>query len=68
VTGDGTYRFAALPAGDYLVVAIDRSQAATWRDPEVLADLQRSAARVTLRWGATLSQDVQAVAIRRGGE
>jgi hypothetical protein len=68
VSADGTYRFAALPAGDYLVVAIDRSQAATWRDPEVLGDLQRSAARVTLRWGATQSQDVQIAVVRRGGE
>jgi hypothetical protein len=53
-----------LPAGDYLVAAINRSNRNTWRDPEFLARLERAASRVTLTWGARVSQDLTAVEIR----
>lgn len=55
---NGTFRFANLPAGDYFVAAIDRSHFANWRDPEFLATLERTAARVTLAWGRTVNQDL----------
>jgi hypothetical protein len=64
VSNTGTYRLATLPAGDYLVAAIDRSNRNTWRDPEFLARLERSASRVTLSWGGRASQDLTAVEIR----
>jgi hypothetical protein len=65
VSADGTYRFTTLPAGDYYVVAIDRAMLATWRDPTVLADLQRSAARVALAWSRAASLDVTIATVRR---
>ncbi len=61
---DGTYRLAAVPAGDYFVAAIDRSRMATWRDPEFLALVERQAVRVTLAWGQTLSRDLTMAGIR----
>lgn len=64
VSSTNTYRFATLPAGDYLVAAIDRSHIQTWRDPEFLARLERVASRVTLSWGTRTNQDVTAVGIR----
>jgi hypothetical protein len=60
----GSFRFNALPAGDYVVAAIDRSQMATWRDPAFLAMLERQATRVTLDWGQTLTQDLTLVTVR----
>ena len=48
IASTGTYRLATLPAGDYLVAAIARAHATRWRDPEFLAQLERSAARITL--------------------
>ena len=64
VSNTGTYRLTTLPAGDYLVAAIDRSQRNTWRGPEFLARLERSASRVTLNWGGRSSQDLTAVEIK----
>lgn len=58
ITPAGTYSFPALPAGDYFVAAIDRSRASTWHDPEYLAQLERSAVRVSLAWGQPRSTDV----------
>jgi len=64
VTNTGVYRFTNLPAGDYLVAAVDRSHLATWRDPEFLSEVARSATRVTLTWGGKISQDVTMVAVK----
>jgi hypothetical protein len=64
VSNTGTYRLTTLPAGDYLVAAIDRSHRSTWRDPEFLARLERAASRITLTWGGRSSQDLTAVEIR----
>lgn len=61
---DGAFRFSALPAGEYYVAAIDRSRARTWRDPDVLAQIDRQAARVTLTWGQAVGQDVTMAVIR----
>ena len=58
VTLAGIYHFPALPAGDYFVAAIDRSQAATWRDPESLVRLERTATRISLSWGQSRSTDL----------
>lgn len=64
VSNIGTYLLASLPAGDYLVVAVDRSKATTWRDPAFLTQAARSASRVTLTWGGKTSQDVSTVVVR----
>jgi hypothetical protein len=55
---NGVFRFTSLPAGSYLVAAIDRPHIATWRDPAFLSEIERQARRVTLTWGQTTSQDL----------
>ena len=60
----GSYRFNALPAGDYVVAAIERSRMATWRDPAFLATIERQATRVTLEWGQAHTQDLTLVIVR----
>lgn len=64
VTNSGTFRLTGLPAGSYLVAAIDRSKRTLWRDPEFLARVSGSAARVTLTWGGKAVQDVPVVVVR----
>jgi len=64
VSSAHSYRFASLPAGDYLVVAVNRSFTNTWRDPEFIARAARSASRVTLTWGAKSALDVNVAVIR----
>ena len=61
---NGSFQFTTLPAGDYYVAAIEPSRSAIWRDPEFLAGLERSAARVTLAWGQTATRDVTMVVSR----
>ena len=60
----GTYQFQYLPAGDYLVAAIDRAHLGDWRDPAFLERLSRYATRVTLNWGAKSAQDLTATVVR----
>jgi hypothetical protein len=64
VTNLGSYWLTGLPAGDYFVAAIDRSQLMTWRDPPFLEKVAKAAARVTLTWGGKISQDVPAVVVK----
>jgi hypothetical protein len=59
---NGAFSVTTLPAGEYFVAAIDRSMRNSWRNPEYLASLERQAARVTLSWGQTLSQNLTMVA------
>jgi hypothetical protein len=58
------YSTASLPAGDYIVAAIDRTSRPTWLDPAVLTQLEAAGARVSLAWGAKVTQEVPAVVIR----
>ncbi|HXT71312.1 MAG TPA: carboxypeptidase regulatory-like domain-containing protein [Vicinamibacterales bacterium] len=64
VSNTGTYRFATLPAGDYLIAAIDRSLLPVWRETDFLTRLERSASRITLTWATRSSQDLTVVNIR----
>lgn len=61
VMNNGSFSITTLPAGDYFVAAINRSMRDSWRNPEFLASLERQAARVTLSWGQSLSQDLTMV-------
>jgi len=61
---DGTFRFTSLPAGEYFVAAIPASRSSSWRDPEFLASIERSASRVTLSWGQTTTQDLTMAVVR----
>jgi hypothetical protein len=63
-TSNGTYTFTALPAGEYYVAAILEGAVSSWQDPQVLADLARTATPVRLAEGDTRTQDV----VRAGGD
>jgi hypothetical protein len=60
----GTYMVNTVPAGDYLIAAIDRSHVARWMDAAFLARLETVATRVTLTWGGKTSQDLTAVVVK----
>ena len=61
VQSDGSFTFAQLRAGEYLVAALDRSQMRTWRDPDYLRNLERQATRITLAWGQAATQTLTVV-------
>ena len=47
----GTFRMAALPPGDYLVIALEYVLDGDWNDPQFLESLRDQASRVSLREG-----------------
>jgi hypothetical protein len=55
---NGSYTIAALPPGDYSVVAIHEDTTAEWQDPRVLDGLARSGTDVPLGDGDTRVQDL----------
>ena len=57
---DGAYRLNALPAGDYLVVAVDDIEQGEWFDPAFLEQMRERAVKVTLGEGAQKTQDLKA--------
>ena len=64
VSSTGAYKVVNLQAGDYFVAAIDRSHLTDWREPALLEQLTRTAARLTLAWGAKIAQDLTAITVR----
>lgn len=59
----GAYRFTALPAGEYFVVAIEGSRA-NWHEPEFMQSAEPMSARVSLDWGRTSTADLVVKAVR----
>lgn len=59
VASDGTYRLPGVLPGDYFVAAIPISERNRWLDPAALAGLAPQATRVTVRPGATTTQDLR---------
>jgi hypothetical protein len=55
VTNNGSYRIE-LPAGDYLLIAVDGTQIDAWQDPKFLESASRLATAVTLAWGDDKTQ------------
>ena len=53
-----------LPAGDYLVAAIPRDLTANWMDTDLVAEIARQAARVTLADGDRKTVDPPVVVVR----
>jgi hypothetical protein len=49
----GSFQIATLPAGDYLVVAVDVAQRDAWQDPAWLDAASRAATPVSVDWGET---------------
>ena len=64
VNTGGTFRFADLPAGNYEVIAVDRSHLRAWQDPAFLEAAARQSTHVTVDWGETKSADLSLVTIR----
>ena len=64
ISNIGMYRFADLPAGTYFVAAIDRRHRATWQNPDTLAQIARSAPRVSISWSESVIQNLTTVVVR----
>lgn len=56
---NGVYRIAALPPGEYLLVAVDDVEQGEWFDPAYLEEVKAGATRVTLAEGEQKTQDVK---------
>ena len=60
---DGTFRVVDLPQGDYFLAAVDAKDINSWVDPKFLAAAAPLATRVTLKWGASITQDLKIVEV-----
>lgn len=57
----GRWQLKAMPAGDYLAVALDYMEVDAWQDPEYLESLRRHAERVTISEGGAHSLALKVV-------
>jgi hypothetical protein len=57
----GRWQLKALPAGDYLAVALDYIEVDAWQDPEYLESVRRYARRVTISEGAAQTVSLKVV-------
>jgi hypothetical protein len=64
VSNAGTYKIDSLPAGSYLLVAVDSAQSRRWQDPVFLEAAAQVASRVTVGWGETKTQGLAVVTIK----
>jgi hypothetical protein len=64
VAAAGTFSFSGLPAGDYLIVAVDDRVTANWTDPKRLAVFAAVASRVTVAPGDHRVVDLRTETIR----
>ena len=55
----GAFRLRALPAGDYLIVAVDDVEQGEWFDPAYLEAARAGASRMTLSEGEKKTQDLR---------
>ena len=58
VSSVGGYRLGGLPAGDYLIVAVDESLLTAWQDPAWLKNAATNATRLSVAWGETKAVDL----------
>jgi hypothetical protein len=56
---DGAFSVKGLPAGEYFLAALTDLEAGEWNDPALLEQLVGSSVKVTLREGATTTQDIR---------
>ena len=64
VKNDGSFSIPNIPAGDYLLIAVEAAQSRRWQDPAFLESASRVAARITADWGQARSQVVKPVVIK----
>jgi len=55
----GVYKLTAIPAGDYLVAAVDEVEQGEWFDPAFLEELKAHATRVKITEGEQQTADVK---------
>jgi len=65
VDKNGAYALNGLPAGEYLLVAINDQFAADWEEPPFLNSLVRLGTRVTVPSSGALAMDLRTSAVRR---
>jgi hypothetical protein len=58
IGSNGAYTAGSLPAGTYLVIAVDDALATAWQDPKFLAAAAPVATTVTLEWGNAKTIDI----------
>jgi hypothetical protein len=56
----GAYRLASIPAGDYLVIALDDVEPGEWFDPAFLDQIRGGATKVRIEEGEQRTQDLKA--------
>ena len=56
----GAYKLALIPAGDYLVVAVDDVEQGEWFDPTFLEQIRSRATKVRIDEGQQQTQDLKA--------
>jgi hypothetical protein len=60
----GTFRIENIPAGSYLLVAVDNAQSHGWRSPAFLERAAAVASSVTVGWGETASVTLRGSVIK----
>jgi hypothetical protein len=63
-TNAGRYTFQSLPAGDYLIVAVDGEHINGWKDPAFLKRAAPLATRISLAWGDKAEHGLRVVTIK----
>jgi hypothetical protein len=61
---DGTFSLRNMPAGAYLVAAVDEADADGWQDPDRLLALRRSATLVSIREGEAKILELRRLGVR----
>jgi hypothetical protein len=64
LAGTSKYTIRGLPAGAYLLIAVDPSLVTAWQDPAFLDKAAALATRISLDWGAALTVDLQLARIK----
>jgi hypothetical protein len=64
VSGTTGYSMRGLPAGEYFLVAVDRTLMTAWQDPAFLERAAGQASRLTLEWGEAKVVDLDLVRVR----
>ena len=64
LTNAGRYTFQNLPAGDYLIVAVDAEQIDGWKDPAFLKRVAPLATKISLAWGDKAEHPLRVVTIK----
>lgn len=59
----GRYSLDGLPAGNYYLAVVPRSEIGRWHEPEYLGRVRARARRISIRWGESVTHDFKQVDI-----